>query len=376
MRIVAAVSLMAMTFAPLVEAQTSVYGVSGLGYPSSAWSARSRALGGSTGVLDQTSAVNPASAAGFRVLGMSLAGGSQFRSYEIDGTSVEGLRSTRISLAILGGPMGGSPIAFSLSFASYLDRTYDVATTDTIVLRGDSVGIADRRISDGGIADVRGAVGWYLSDRLWIGAGLHLLSGSTREIQARTYDTDLYANMIRTGDIAYRGIGFSAGVMASPASWLQTGVSVRAAGSLSASTRAADIATSPMPREINFGLTLAPARTVRVSGAVAHRTWSRASGGLFAPGVQAFDTWEVGTGVELPPLVGSVLPLRLGFRYTQLPFSPATDQPREIVFAGGTGFDFAAGRATMDLTLERVARDGAGAAERAWQWQVELRVRP
>ena len=51
-------------------------------------------------------------------------------------------------------------------------------------------------------------------------------------------------------------------------------------------------------------------------------------------------------------------------------------QAREISGALGTAARFASGRATLDLTVERVFRDGAGARERAWHISVSLTVQP
>jgi hypothetical protein len=90
-----------------------------------------------------------------------------------------------------------------------------------------------------------------------------------------------------------------------------------------------------------------------------------------------FDTWEIGTGVELGgPDAGSHFPLRLGFRYATLPFSPTAEQPREIDIAGGSAMTFARGRAVFEFAVERAIRDGGGASERAWQLFFGLTIRP
>ncbi len=70
------------------------------------------------------------------------------------------------------------------------------------------------------------------------------------------------------------------------------------------------------------------------------------------------------------------IPIRLGFRYAQLPYSPTKQQPHEIDLALGSGLSFAAGRANFEFALERVFRDGGGASERAWQLSFGLLVAP
>jgi hypothetical protein len=92
----------------------------------------------------------------------------------------------------------------------------------------------------------------------------------------------------------------------------------------------------------------------------------------------AFDTWEVGSGIELggPESRASSIPLRLGVRYATLAFSPTDQQPHELNFSIGSGIVFAGRRGVIDVALERAIRDGAGASERAWQLSVMMTVRP
>jgi hypothetical protein len=70
------------------------------------------------------------------------------------------------------------------------------------------------------------------------------------------------------------------------------------------------------------------------------------------------------------------LPIRLGARYAQLPFSPTAEQPHEWIFSFGTGKTFAHGHGQLDATVLRTLRDGAGVTERVWQLAFSLTVRP
>ena len=107
------------------------------------------------------------------------------------------------------------------------------------------------------------------------------------------------------------------------------------------------------------------------------RSWSRAQDVVSAAGTSAFDTWEVGSGLEFGSArQGAKFPLRLGIRYAQLPFSPTTDQPTEWNYSIGTGAPFAANRAVIDVALQRFRRDGAGASERGWYVTVGITVTP
>jgi hypothetical protein len=107
------------------------------------------------------------------------------------------------------------------------------------------------------------------------------------------------------------------------------------------------------------------------------RSWSRAGDDVAAVGTSAFDTWEVGSGLEISSArQGAKFPLRLGIRYAQLPFSPSTDQPTEWNYSIGTGAPFAANRAVIDVALLRFQRDGAGASERGWYLTVGITLTP
>jgi hypothetical protein len=129
-----------------------------------------------------------------------------------------------------------------------------------------------------------------------------------------------------------------------------------------------------LPLTVVGGLRVSPLRSVGWSTSVTWRSWSTADDDLTA---RAFDTWEVGTGLEFGgPDIGSRVPLRLGFRYATLPFSPTDDQPREIGVSAGAGLVFAAGRGLLDVALERARRTGAGSAETAWQLSWTVTVRP
>jgi hypothetical protein len=104
------------------------------------------------------------------------------------------------------------------------------------------------------------------------------------------------------------------------------------------------------------------------------RSWSRTADFVkTSADVRAFDTWVVGSGIELG---GAATPLRLGFRFARLPYSPTDEQPREITLALGSGIRVAANRASVDFALERTLREGAGVTERVWQLSVALLLQP
>lgn len=123
---------------------------------------------------------------------------------------------------------------------------------------------------------------------------------------------------------------------------------------------------------------IAVTRRIKWSSTVTWKSWSDAADGLEAAGNgKAFDVLEVGSGLEIGGGAGgSKLPIRLGVRYAQLPFSPTSDRPRELDFSFGTSLLIANDRGIIDFGLERLLRDGAGARERAWHISFGITVRP
>lgn len=359
-------------------AQSSLYAVVGLGFPGRPLGVRSRGMGGSIAAVDPGSAVNPAPVAQLTRLAATATSLTSLRDYQIDGVAVDGLKDTRFPFAALAGGITGTPLSFEASYASYLSRTWDITTSDTITLRGQPVGVEDRIRSDGAVADLRGALGWFLSSKLQVGAAFHILTGSTRERIQRDYSDSDYTPLLHDSDVGYSGLGWSVGLAANPVGGLRLGVSFRSDGDLEAAQDSVLIGRVDLPMTISGGFAAAPVPGLLFASTLTWQSWSDAQDGLTSIGGDAttFDTWDVSAGVEVGGAVGPPIPIRLGFRYAQLPFSPEDDQVREIDLTLGTGFTFAQGRAAFTVAVERVSRDGGGASEDAWQLAFGLSLLP
>jgi hypothetical protein len=362
-----------------LEAQASVYGVLGIGIPGRPMSVRARALGDGMGAVDPGSALNPAALGLSQRLTVSGISETTNRKFSVGDVSSDNLRDTRFPYASVAGRIQTSPISFGVSYSIYTERSYDVETTDTVSIRGADVEVKDRLKSDGGIADVRFAVAWTLGPRFEVGAGVHLLSGSTRERLQRVFSDPVYMPVSQRGDVDYTGWGLSFGAVATPLRTLRVGAVVRRDSRLSVNDALLPALEIQLPWSIAAGATLAPTRLLRLSVTAQHRSWSGAQDDVPEwVEVTVFDTWEVGSGLEIggPDVGASRFPLRVGFRYAQLPFSPNASQPREIGLSAGSGVLFASNRAFFEFSLERVLRDGGGATERAWQLALGLTLRP
>lgn len=361
--------------APRLAAQNSIYGIRGLGFPSRSVSAPGRALGSGTAAFDVGSPVNPAAAAGFPQITALAMSSTDFRSYTIDTVSVTDRHATRFPLVLVGGRAGRLPLGYAVSFTSYTERSYDIALVDTIQLRGEDVQVTDRMSSEGGSSDLRFAVGWQAGRRLKVGAAFHVISGSAKLLLRREFSDSAYQAFIRANDERLEGFGASVGVIWTPSGRLALGLAARSDTKASLKVDSVPSGEIDLPVSLVGGVQVTPHRAVRWSTTAIWRSWSSAGATLT---VSAFDTWEIGSGIELggSESQASRVPVRLGVRYATLPFSPTGEQPHELDLSVGSGIVFANRRGTMDVALERVVRDGGGAHEQAWQLSLMMTVRP
>jgi hypothetical protein len=357
-------------------AQNSVYGLVGIGFPGDPLAVRARSMGGGIGSLDPYSALNPATAAGFSRLVASGAAGTSLRRYTAGDSTVTGLRETRFPFGIFGGRVPNTPVSFTISFSTYAERTYDVTTTGTQVLRGDTLIVTDRVASDGAVTDFRGALAFRPWSRVLIGGAFHLLGGSSRLTVGRTFSSPDYSPYVERNQVTFSGTGVSAGVVLLPTSAIELGASVRVDGDLEIRSETQAAGTVRLPMSLVGGLRLTPVAGLSLSSTAVRRTWSRSQPDLLVPS-QAFDTWEIGSGLELSTAgARGGIPIRLGYRYRQLPFSNVATQPTETVMTGGTGLLLGGGRASLDASVERFHRSGGGADERGWYFSLGVTVIP
>ncbi len=207
---------------------------------------------------------------------------------------------------------------------------------------------------------------------------MHRLAGSSRFTATRTFDNSEFQPFQERDVVSFAGTSFSAGLLWLPNARLGFGLAARVNSSLTGELEDESSSKVAMPVSLAGGVWVAVTPRMRLMTTARWRSWSRAQDDLPGTRTRAFDTWEVGSGLEITsgPGSGGKFPLRLGIRYAQLPFSPSNAQPREWNFSVGTGARFAANRAVIDVALERFQRDGAGASERGWYFVVGFMITP
>jgi hypothetical protein len=370
-------AVVASGIASRAAADDSVFGIRGLGILGRPMSGRTAATGGAFAVFDAQALLNPAALG--QLEGVSgWAVGSPSRRRVVGVGDAATLQSTRFPLFGFG-TLLSRKLVLGVAIGEYLDRTWSVRRADTLALRGTSVPVEDVSRSVGGVSDLRLAGAYRLSPRITLGAAVHALAGSTRLTVSRDFGPAEYQDFSAVAVTDFSGLGVSVGVLASVRANLGFAASLRAGTRLKASSSAGPRARVSLPLEFAAGARYAPVSGVRLAGTVTYAGWGRAADDLVAAGEsRSRDVWSVGAGLDVERLdLGAVrLPLRLGYRWRQLPFPIGGVQLDEHAIAGGVGFTMAGGRTSVDLGLERGARTAGAQRETFTTGWLGVTVRP
>jgi hypothetical protein len=374
------VAALAIAGAPAVSAQSSQFGVRGLGLPGRAQSARAMGSAGAFSLFDGESAVSPAALAYLGSLTAVFTGMSDYRSSDNPAGS-SSIRDFRFPQFLVGGPIKGLPFAASFSYANYMTRDFSLAFPGTETLGGVPVGTTDTLQSRGGINDLRLAVAYRPSKRVAVGVAAHVITGTNRLVLKRVFSDTLYAPAAQRTELSVASFGVSLGVLAQVTDRIALSALARTDGEASLERDSTEVGRVDLPVTLGGGIRWRPARRLDLAGQVLWRNWSRANDQLLAlGGTGSNNTLEAAGGLEYVTHARrpSRLPLRLGVRYARLPF-PVTvgAEAKEYGISAGSGFSFAADRGTLSLAVERAWRsEAAGFNERAWILTAGVTVRP
>ena len=360
-------------------AQSSQFGARGLGQPGRGISARAVGTSGAFGMFDHESSLNPASLDGLSAVTAVFTGVQAFRSVDNPAGS-ESLRESRFPHLVFAGPVRTFPMVLGVSYSSYANRDFTLATADTLLIRDILVPVSDSLSSRGGISDLRFAASYRVASGWAVGGGVHLLTGSNRMEFRRTFADDSYTPVRQRAELSYGGVGASIGTVRQLGPNLAVAALLRADGHVGIDRDSVRVSQVDLPFSFGLGARyrLGPRLELATQGIL--RTWSGANSDLLADGAPgAKNTVEVSLGGEYigDPRRPFRRPLRFGARYGTLPFPLATGvQPKEFGVSLGSAVRFAQDRAGIDLALEHVWRSAGEFSERSLGVTVGVMVRP
>ncbi|MGH7655816.1 MAG: hypothetical protein ACREN6_14255 [Gemmatimonadaceae bacterium] len=362
--------------ASVLGAQGSL-GVQGFGYPGGELSSRALASGGALADFDANSPINPAALLVGTRATVYLQYDPEFRFVSGAGASAT-TTTARFPLFLISGKMGKA--RFSFSYSSFLDRTWTNTYQDTQVIASAKVPSTVTAISDGGISDVRGAMSYTFSDKLSIGAAVHVFPGQNHIIFGRSFqDTATFGAFQQTNTYNFSGSAVSFGIIATPVPHINLGFSGRYGFSMHVHQGdSTTLGSASVPNRGSASLAYDGIPGTIIAGRFGFENWS-AMKGLGSAGLSVFDATEFSAGIETggPKFYSIVMPVRLGFRDRTLPFGVGLQQVRETEITAGAGIPLASGRVALDLTLAHAHRTANIAfAETGWIFSLGIAIKP
>ncbi len=378
-----------MLWAAPVAAQ-SLFAAEGLGMPTEAADARARVLGGlGIGLIGlDVSLVNPATAAGTLRRGISAVMVSTPHTVSLDGQQAFAT-STRFPLLRVVLPVGTRWVV-TAAYGGYLDQSWSVRSDRLEAIGSDTVPVRDNVQSQGGVSQYRLGLAYSFGPRFAVGVSAGGHSGQQRILLSRQFTdtttlTEVESFQSRLAR-SYSAPLVSAGLRWDPVSFARLGASVTLPGELKVKgEQGLEDGTVPLPVQVAAGASAYLSPGLLLAASARWSGWSKANTALTTSstpaGVPAArDTWEIGGGLEYASAArqSRSFPLRLGFRYAQLPFSFDGQLPTE--WAAGGGFGLRVGQrddpaALIDVGVERGARGSTangGLQENFWQISLSL----
>ncbi len=355
------VALLGLLVAAPVTAQSSQFGVRGLGLLQRPISVRATGTGGSFGLFDPESALNPASIGLVSFLNANFQTVQGWRRSE-NPAGAASARDNRYPGVFVAGPIGGTRLSMSVSASGFTDRNFVLGSRDTLILRGVPVEAFDTLSSQGGLSDLRAAVAWRQSRAVQWGLALHLITGSNRIESRREFADSSYVGATERFTYSFLGFGASAGVMVRLGRSVTLGGMVRTDDRLRTERDSFAIGSIALPITVSGGARFQLGDRLMLAGSALYRNWSVANSDLLGQGgTGSVNSTEVSAGFEFltDPRRAFNRPIRLGLRRATLPFPLRPgDKTTETAVSLGTAFRFLADRAGFDLALQRVWRKG------------------
>ena len=373
---IAIVAIASFCVAGSAAAQGSL-SAQGFGYPPGQISTRAEAMGGGPAELEPTSALNPASVADVGPAHLYLQYDPEFRTISSAGVTSK-TTTARFPIASFVLPLS-SRLVFGVGSSTLVDRSSLTKTTVNQTIDGSVVPVVQTVKVLGAINDVRFALGYAMSPSLRVGLAAHLITGNNQLSLFQQFpDSAKFTNLRENTRISYTGTAVSGGFELHPSKILALGVSGRKGGTIRAAIADTTAATAKAPDHYGASVEYTGWGDVSVAAHIGRDQWT-AMRPLASPGVTAYDSWDIGGGIEGegPALLGRASTFRLGIRHRTLPFSTTGSSVGELSFGTGLGIDLARNRARLDVGLVRANRSSSvSVKEHAYILSFGLRVVP
>lgn len=377
--------LLSVALPAVLAAQSSEFGTRGLGIPGREESVRTLGTGGSFGLFDPTSSLNPAALGDVFALTATFTGTENFRSSSSPGGSVSG-RDTRFPQVTAAGPVGRRPFAVGMSYSTYTDRDFSVATSSEIMLRGVPVTSYDTLSSRGGLNDLQVGVA-YRGLATWrFGAALHILTGSARTVLHRQFSDSGFVPVHQQAEISYAGAGISLGITHNFGPKISVAAVARSDGNANVDRDSTRVNRVGLPSAFGAAVRVQTGARLTLAAEGMYHTWTQASAALEAGGgTGASRTTDLSFGGEYITNLRQPVrrPIRFGVHYSQLPFPVnAGERPSEFGASLGSGVRILDSRthrevAGLDLAIEHVwRREAAAYRETAWLVSFGVTIKP
>ena len=351
----------------------------GLGYPSGGVSARAEGTGAGLADFDALSLTAPAALAGVGSAAIFFQYSPEFRKV----TTTSGSASTTTArFPLVAGvlPMGRA-WTLGLSSSTFLDRSSETNLTRTQIVGAptDTVTLIERNRVLGAINDVRLALAWARSPAFRFGFGGHVFTGSNRVTFSQLFpDSSRYISTAQSTRISYTGFAASAGIEIHPSRVIGFSLTARKGGDLRAESADTTLGKGRLPDHYSASIAFEGIPGASIAARVAHDSWSSLTA-LSSTGIQAFDGWDTGVGVEAagPRIMQRIITLRVGGRFRTLPFGLDGEKVTENTLSAGLGLPLTRDRANFDFAVQRASRKaGSDIKERGYILSFGLRVSP
>ncbi len=377
--------LVAVGGAQALPAQ-SILGAGGLGIPVESLDAQARALGSVGLSLLEASLLPTDPTASFGLVLPTVAVSLQHTwsttSYGADEMTGRVVRFPMIGLAYPVVRFEG--MAF-LTFGGFMDQDWAVREEGTVDLGGQSIPTRDTYGSEGGISSLK--LGWAqrLGERFVVAGSLGTYTGEVTRTFIRALDTlDVVSDVspyIDGGRWNFTGPTGTLGVMWDPVEIVRVSGSVTWSGTLKANPSEetkGDAEEFQPPLEFRVGAAASLTTRLAATANLSYSDWS-GSGGI-DPSAMTGANWSFGAGLEWggARLGDRSMPLRFGYRRTDLPFRLGEDDPVESILAAGIGINLrqigTISLARVDVAVERGSRDAGTLSETFTRMTVTLRL--